>query len=130
MKSRWSHLLRKRLNGQSTLPALLNAFSAASRNLLGGMSVKLTVPCETRPPSVAPRKIMGPSGPTGKPAPTQQAQEMNLMADVFHSNIWSAARASAQRSNVATAQASLPVVARSGLSREEQRTLGRLQPLR
>jgi hypothetical protein len=93
MKSRWSHLLRKRLKGQSTVPALVSAFSAASRNLLGGMSVKLTVPCDTRPPSVAPRKIMGPSGPTGRPAPTQQAQDMNLMAEVFHSNIWSAAHA-------------------------------------
>ena len=87
MKSRWSHLLRKRLNGHSTWPVRLRATSAFSRNALGGMSEKLTVPCDTRPPSVAPRKIMGPSGPTGRPAPTQQAQEMNLMSDVFHSNI-------------------------------------------
>ena len=48
---------------------------------------KLTVPWETRPPRVAPRKIMGPSGPTGRPAPTQQAQERNLMAEVFQKNI-------------------------------------------
>jgi len=108
MKSRWSHLLRKRLKGQSTRPTAESAASALSRPGLGGSSEKFTVPCDTSPPSVAPRKIMGPcaprgrvrrggaresrlrgrtSGPTGRPAPTQQAQEMNLMADVFHSNI-------------------------------------------